>query len=93
MGVTVAKAIYIMCEVLSWGIVVHALLSWFLPPQNGLMRILDLLLDPIVAPFRALLNKIIRKPMMIDFAPLVAMLAISYFIQPVLCNLALNLFI
>ena len=90
MGIKVAYAIYIMCEVLSWGIVVHALLSWFLPPQNGLMRILDALLNPIVAPFRALLNKLIRKPMMVDFAPLLAMLAISLVIQPVLCDLALN---
>ena len=87
MGFKVAYAIGIMGEVLSWG-----MLTWFLPPQNGFMRFLSILLDPIVHPFRILLNKMIRKPMMLDLAPFLAMVALSYVIVPALQMFALNLF-
>ena len=57
------------------------------------IRIADALSEPIVAPFRALLSALIRRPMMMDFSPLLALVAIDYVIVPALQQFALKLFV
>ncbi len=94
LGAKIAIAISILGDVIVWIIVIRSLLSWFpLSPSNPIVRIADALIEPIVAPFRALLSVLIKKPMMIDFSPLLAMIAIYYIIVPVLQNLVLRIFI
>ena len=93
-GSKIAIAIGIMGDVLTWVIIIRALLSWFpLSPDNPLVRIADALSEPIVAPFRALLSALIRRPMMMDFSPLLALVAIDYVIVPALQQFALKLFV
>ncbi|MBQ2968394.1 MAG: YggT family protein [Clostridia bacterium] len=92
MGIIISVALEIMGEVLTWAIVVHALLTWFVPRDSAIMRVMDAFIEPVVAPFRMLLNKIIRRPMMIDFAPLLAMLVIPLIVN-LLQAFVLNLFI
>ena len=92
MGVIISIAIGIMEEVLTWAIVVHALLTWFVPRDSLIMRVMDALVDPIVAPFRAIMNKIIKKPMMIDFSPMIAIIVIPM-ISRMLQVFVSNLFI
>lgn len=94
LGAILALSIGILGDVITWAIVIRSLLSWFPISQgNPIIRMLDALIEPIVAPFRALLSALIRRPMMLDFSPLLAMLAIYYVIVPVLQNLVLRIFI
>lgn len=92
MGVTISIALGIMEEVLTWAIVVHALMTWFVPRDSVIMRVMDAVVEPIVAPFRAIMNKIIKKPMMIDFSPVIAIIMIPVIVR-LLQNFVLNLFI
>lgn len=92
MGVTISIALGIMEEVLTWAIVIHALMTWFVPRDSAIMRVMDAVVEPIVAPFRAIMNKIIRKPMMIDFSPVIAIIMIPIIVR-LLQTFVLNLFI
>ena len=92
MGVTISIALGIMEEVLTWAIVVHALMTWFVPRDSVIMRVMDAVVEPIVAPFRAIMNKIIKKPMMVDFSPVIAIIMIPVIVR-LLQNFVLNLFI
>ena len=63
----------------------YCVLSWFLTPQSKLMRFLQALVDPLLAPIRALLDRIfhVRRSMLrMDFSPLVL-----YFILQLLIRL------
>ncbi len=90
----IVLAIGILGEVITWAIVLRALVSWFpLSPTNPLIRMLDAITEPIVAPFRMLLQKLIKRPMMVDFSPLIALIVVGRIIIPALQMFVLNLFI
>ena len=65
-------------EVLQYAIIARALLSWFLRPENRFYRVLFMMTEPIVAPFRTLLNRFAKRPMMMDFSTILAYIALMF---------------
>lgn len=93
MGVTLSIAIEILSEVITWAIIIRALVSWFPVSQtNFLVRMLDAITEPVVSPVRNLMSRLIRTPMMIDFSPIIAMILVDV-VAGVLQRFCLNLFI
>ncbi len=63
-----------LCEVLSFAIILRAILSWFSPrPTNRLAIILYQITEPLLAPLR----RIIPRVGMFDFTPLVAIILLQ----------------
>ena len=63
----------------------YCVLSWFLTPTSRLMRFLQALVDPLLAPIRALLERVFhlrRSVLRLDFSPVVL-----YFILELLIRL------
>lgn len=90
----IVLAIGILGEVITWAIVLRALVSWFpISPSNPVVRILDAITEPVIAPFRALMQKLIKRPMMVDFSPLIAMIVVGNIIIPALQIFVLKLFV
>ena len=63
-------------ELITWAIIIRAILSWFYQGlgRDPFTRILVELTEPLIAPVRAVLMRII--PLPIDFSPLVVILLI-----------------
>lgn len=56
-------------------IVVDALMSWFIPPRsNTVSRLLGVVIDPILEPFRKLQERFSTGSIPIDFSPLLAII-------------------
>ncbi|MDD4796146.1 MAG: YggT family protein [Eubacteriales bacterium] len=58
-------------------IVLSALCSWFLPPYNRFMRLLNRVTDPILSPFRLLQSRLFTTGMRMDFSPVFAIIALQ----------------
>ena len=79
----IAEFIYILAWVLTIAIIVRALLSWFNPTGGGgLVRILDDITEPVLAPIRRILPPVGG----IDFSPLLALILVQI-VSSVLINL------
>lgn len=75
-------------SIIKYAIIIDMLLSWFLHPNHQVRVILARITGPIVAPFRILMNKMLKgRMMMFDFAPLLA-----YFAIEILQNIILSIF-
>ncbi|HZS87479.1 MAG TPA: YggT family protein [Chloroflexota bacterium] len=69
-----ANFISIFALVLTWAIIIRALLSWFsISGSQPLFRLLMEITEPILAPIR----RILPGGMMLDFSPLIAILLIQ----------------
>ena len=69
--------ISVVCEVLTWAIVLRAILSWFSPrPTNRLTIILYRITEPILSPLR----RIIPRIGMFDFTPMAAIVLLRLII-------------
>jgi len=64
-------------QVVKWIIIINALLSWFLPYDNKIRIFLERVLYPIMNPFRQLTKKMSSGNLMIDFSPILAIIAIE----------------
>ena len=65
----------VLCQVLALAIFVRALLSWINPsPSNPIVRFLNDITEPILAPLR----RVIPMVGMMDLSPLIAMIVLSY---------------
>ena len=93
LGMKIAIAVGILGEIITWAILIRALVSW-LPISQGnfILRILDAVTEPVISPVRALMNKIIKRPVMIDFSPVIAMILVEIIVG-VLQRISLNLFL
>lgn len=60
----------------SWLIVIRAVLSWFMRPDNRLYDIIIRITEPLIAPFRPLAYKLTNGRLPIDLAPLFTYLVI-----------------
>lgn len=70
-----------MFNILSLGIVIRALLSWFnLPPGNFLVTMLFDVTEPILAPLR----RVVPRIGMMDITPVVAIILMQYIVSPLL---------
>ncbi len=74
MGDSVAQIILLVANLVTFTLFINALMSWFQPdPSNPIRRTLNDICEPIVRPFRNLLPQ----TGMVDFSPMVAMIAIQ----------------
>jgi YggT family protein len=64
----------IFATVMTWAIIIRALLSWFsISGSQPLFRLLMEITEPVLAPIR----RILPGGMMLDFSPLIAILLIQ----------------
>jgi YggT family protein len=82
----IKTAIYIFLNFLSYALLARAILSWFpLSPENPILRILWFITEPVLTPFRKLLDKTginDRLPIPIDLSFLAAYFVI-WLIMPI----------
>lgn len=71
----ILRGLMYFLDILSWIIIINALLSWFMRPDHPVKAFLDRLLYPIMRPFRALFWKFTGNSP-VDFSPMLAILAI-----------------
>ena len=68
------NAVKIACDVLTFAIVIRAIMSWFGPrPDNPLVVVLDRITEPIVSPLRRLLPRTGA----IDITPMIAIILLQ----------------
>ena len=61
----------------------RVILSWFnLSPDNPFLRFFYFVTEPILAPIRNLIQSFTKRPMMLDFSPVIAWLLLDYLIIP-----------
>jgi len=65
--------IRILFTILTWLVIINAVLSYFLSPYHPLKMILDRFVDPMLAPIR----RIMPRTGMIDFSPLVLIILLQ----------------
>ena len=93
MGVMLSIAIGILSEIISWAIIIRALISWLPISQDSfIIRALDVITEPVVSPVRNLMGRLIKTPMMMVFSPVIAMILVDV-IGGALQSFCLNLFI
>jgi YggT family protein len=86
-GTTGSETVCLLFQILTLAIIARALLSWFqLDPRSPVVQMLSAITDPIIDPIRQIMPRI----GMIDFSPLVALLAIQILISPLLQTLLIN---
>lgn len=64
-------------QLLQWVLLAYCLLSWFLPPDNKLMKVLNRVTGPILDPIRQLMFRGTHSYRAAPFAPIVAYFALS----------------
>ena len=73
--------VHLLFTILTWAIIIRALLSWFnLPPSNPLVVLLYDITEPILAPLR----RVVPRIGMIDITPIVAIILMSWVLEPIL---------
>ena len=93
MKIYLILAIQILGQVAGYLILARIILSWFPKAQNNVIgQFLFSVTEPILAPFRSLIQRLIRTPMMLDFSPILAWLVIDYIAVPVLTMLVNYIF-
>ena len=61
--------VYYLCRILTYAIIIRAILSWFVPRrQNLIMLLLDDITEPLLAPLR----RVIPRLGLFDLSPLIA---------------------
>ena len=67
----------IFLRILQYVLLAYCVLSWFASPINRLYMILSRVAQPLVAPFRSLSNRLIRRGLRFDISAIFAFLALS----------------
>lgn len=70
----IGTALRYLFDILSWAIVIRAILTWFPNGGGQLYHILASITDPIEAPIRSVMGKYMNGP--IDFSPMIAILVL-----------------
>lgn len=66
--------IFILCNALTWAIIIRAVLSWFpINPYNPALVVLHQITEPILAPLR----RIVPRLGMLDITPVVAIVILQ----------------
>ena len=79
----VFRGVYWVLNLCSWAIVVRAILSWFLRPDNAVYNFLLRVTEPLIAPFRPLAYRISNGRLPIDLAPLFSYIALMILLRRV----------
>ena len=70
----VATFVQVLITVLSWAIIIRALITWFpIAPDSPIVRVLDDITEPIMAPLR----RVVPRIGMLDITPIVALLLLQ----------------
>lgn len=64
-------------NILSWAIIINALLSWVMDPMHPVRTWLIRFIEPIVSPFRRITDRLNTSGLPIDFSPLLAYISIQ----------------
>ena len=74
MGSYILNFLYILINIMMFAIIGRALLSWFpINPENPLVKVLNEVTEPVLAPFR----RVIPRLGMIDISPMVAIIVLQ----------------
>ena len=71
--VVLINFITILCQVLTFAIIIRVILSWFLRPDNSLLLILYQITEPILAPLR----RIVPRIGVLDITPIIAIILLQ----------------
>ena len=86
-GTSGSEAICLIFQLITFAIVIRALLSWFqLDPNNPLIQALAAITDPVIDPIRRVMPRL----GMFDLSPFVAIILIQFLISPVFQKLMIN---
>lgn len=78
-------AVSVMGDAVELVIMVRILLPVFgLSFDNPVMRFVYSVTEPVLAPIRGVINSIFKRPVMLDFSPVIAWFLIDYVIVPML---------
>lgn len=70
----VLSFVYILVNILTYAIIIRALMSWFNPsPENPIVRFVNEITDPILVP----LSRLVPRIGMIDISPIVAIVLLN----------------
>ena len=88
----IATAISWFANILTWLIFLRAILSWFPNGRSGfIFNLVSTFTEPFVSPIRRLLNRSpIGQGMMIDFSPILTLMAIRI-LAPILIQLVYSI--
>lgn len=92
MSYIIIRTLDIFFQVLELLIVANALLSMFFAgKKNKWTEIISSLVEPMLIPFRKLIELLKFNMGVIDFSPFLALLAIEFIIRPIVLNIAVRL--
>lgn len=84
----ILRSVTVFFQVVNLLLVLRVILSWVrFNNYNKYVTLLYQLTDPILEPFRRLSSRFLGGNQMVDWSPLIAMLVIQYFIQPLVLTL------
>lgn len=88
MAVVVINFVQILFNVLMYAIIIDALISWFpISPSHPIVRILDGITEPILAPLR----QVVPRLGMFDITPIVALVILAVLQNLIVSGLAASL--
>jgi uncharacterized protein YggT (Ycf19 family) len=67
-------------QIIRYTVLIYLVLSWFMPPNQGFMRFLERIVDPLLRPIRNLLFRFLPR-MVIDPSPILFFLLTDLFIR------------
>jgi YggT family protein len=82
----VIQLIRLLATLLTWLLIIHVVLSYFMSPYHPLRQAIDRVIEPLLAPIR----RIMPRTGMIDFSPLVLLILIQL-VEFVLVRLIVSL--
>lgn len=68
-------------NILAWAIIINSLLSWVLDPMHPIRNILGRFIEPVVAPFRSINDRLNTSGLPMDFSPLLAYICLQIIIK------------
>ncbi len=70
------QLVSLLLELIIWAVIIRAILSWFYPVgKDPITKLLVDVTDPILAPIRAIMSRLI--PIPIDLSPIVLILLLN----------------
>ena len=76
----VLKGVQWFFKIFTWLIIINAFLSWVVDPSHPMRALVGRIISPIVAPFRALTDRLRSSQMPIDFSPIFAYIVLQILI-------------
>ncbi|MBQ3078781.1 MAG: YggT family protein [Clostridia bacterium] len=74
----IGEGIYYFLMLLDYAILIRVILSWFMDPFSKVMQVFILITEPVIAPIRNLMSRIMGNSMMrLDFSPFIAMFLLT----------------